>query len=1153
MHNRLYREYSYLLQGRINRENEISRKLEQGAAPDSDDVTTLRASINKKEHEMRDLYARIKASSPLLLSYIKIDSGTTGNKMLNGMTVFRFYDHDGKTGYWKISDGGVVFDYYSSSHEEFLEKQLKNHSYPVIIASEDLDTIDDKNNLRGITGHFNIVPSLDRIGLYQNASRYPVSFIIADKESITGTMLESTGLSSPDPDSTELERYNLIIDSSPSGFNITAGYLFKQRYLYPGVIKNTDAIDYENLLLLMESSLYAGVQKLYITTGADDESIVQLALNVSGFSDQVPGEKSKFTEKMFVTGIDGGDAEKTSRDGEEQAEREWALHEKSLKTGQYDSARNHLHRWYGYSTGDSNSHGLYHFQLARVNYHAGLYEKAISEIDSALDKAKGTDLENKIISFKIYILFYSGRVQRARELISRLEENTKGGVSVDVLAYRYILSVIDSGGVESDVSLYASEFNSYLNRDRLAMLAAQYLSLYGNTKTAVAMMEKWKPSYITPAREYVRAYFFGKKISREMNKSPVNTLMSIVKNEIPVEELEKKARNLLAQEKISQWEAVLVLELMHRVYEERGLQQRNDFMLSSLDLQSILSRAVWIDRIFYLRKMTRTMNRFGEYDKALHYSNLWVDAIEDYSPGSLVYYANFEKADVLSKKKQFSESYKLCKIILADMSPIFPVYPDVQLLQIENEVNSKRVKDAKERWNKISPYITPKLDYIYKLVRVRIAFLEIIGEGSASDRRLENIEKTVKEAIESIDTNRDSISYPLRMDMVKSSLNVMMSFKMSRGNHVDALYYAEVIKQLELRSSMVLDTKSIDSREDITSRFKSLKKDSDGEEFLSLLRKYPLLQYTSIARMIPLKEYQSTIPDNTMVIYMVKNHQDIFYWAIGQNSVNPGRIKGGFSSIETWLEEYRDAASLLKPVSGFSARLKSLLSPLNRYFKQHERILLIVDNDLVLVPFEITGENTMLAETHSVFYGSSILSSFIPSKNKVSRIFLAGDPEHSLATSLQNVAIKESGVKIKKSEIVPGNAHHIFAPLQYNPIARKFLINGLIFSEKFHHNPYLYISSQEYSGSSLDNVLADVASINGCGNILIDDLMVQDVNVAIFANKLYTSIHEGHSVDRAFTLAKTEIIEDNRYRHPSFWAGLRLYVKPSHINIDKRK
>ncbi len=1152
-HDRMYRQYSYLLQEIVQREKELSSKLEKGATQDSPGINQVKGSIVKTKAEVRNLYGRMKSSDPLLLSYVRIENGNTSQSLRNDKAVLKLYTHDGKEGCWKIRNGNVEFEYYSSSREEYLEKQLKAYSDPVIIASEDLFMDGNSDELKGVLRNFNIIPSLGRMPLYQKTSGYPVTFITADKESLTQAVRAQAALPSPDSDKAELERYNLIIDSDTSGFNITPGYLFAHRYLYPIIIKNTDAIDYEQLLLMMESSLYAQVQKIYITLNADDDDLVHLARDISDSRKKVSGDSNGFTGKMLVSGFDTVDTERSSRDWKEQAESEWSTYEESLKKSEYDSARNHLHRWYGYAAGQDNSHATYHSQLAEVYLHEGKPAKAINEINSALEKSKGTEIENRILSFKIYILLYSGNVQQARELISQLENDTGAEKSVDVLVYRYILGIIQSGGIDSDLSIYEIGLKSYLNRDRFAILAAQYFSLYGNNEKAAAVMKKWKPSYIAPAREYIRSYFFGKKINGKNNRETVRKLLSIAKSGIPIEQLEEKARNLLTGDSSPEMTDLLVLELMHQVYEDRGLPSRSDVILSSLNLESIVSRAEWVDRVFYLRKMAETMNRLGEFKKALHYVGLWEKAIKDGAPRSLVYYPHFQKADILSKKEQFKESYTTCKKLLADMSPVFPIYPQVQLLQLENEIHGNRIQEAKKRWENISPYITSKLEYIYKLLKVRIEFMEIVEKGSTSDSELENIENTVREALSSIDVNRDLVSYPLRMDIVKSSLNVMMSFRMSRGNHVDALYYAEVIKQLELRSTLSLDIHGVNPGEDNINRFKNISRETDGKEFISLVRENPSLLYSSIVPMIPVREYQDDIPDDTVVMYMVRNHEDILFWAIGKRSLNPGRIKGGFSRIRSWLGEYRDAASLLEPITGYSAGLQTILSPLSRYFKNKKRVLFVVDNDLVSVPFEITGERNMLAETHSVYYSSSILSSFIPSENNFNRIVLAGDPENSIATSLQNVAIKESGMGYTSGEVTPGKAAHIYSPLRYNPVHRGCIIDDRKLSGYFSGNPYLYFTSLKTPGSNLDTVLVNAAVINGCGNIIIDDLAVQDVNVAVFTNTLYRSIHRGLSVDRAFSLAKTAVIEDKRYKHPSFWEGLRLYVRPSDIDIKKSK
>jgi len=1153
-HDQLYRRYRYLLNNHVRMQNELSSKLEKGASSSSKNINSLRSSMEKIKNQMHDLLSTAEKSSTLLHSYLTVNQDSSFEDMPEGMTVFRFYLHDGKKGYWKITGDSIGFEYMKSPVNEFIDKTFSNNTRNVIIASKDYQRIFSNENIAAMGTRGRFIPSLDRIHAYLDHEEYPLTFITSDKGALTQKLKKHISFQTFDRDGDDPGRYNLVIDSGPSGFNLDPGYLFRQQYLYPTVIKNVEGMDYETFMMLMESSLYARVKQLIITVDASDTAIIDLTRNIAGEHKERDTRKEITGEQVLVTGLEPGiPGYKPADKGAAGKKNEWAAYERSLKQQKHDAARNHLHRWLAIAFEENDSRSTYHFQLSKINLNEGKYNAALNEIDRVLKRTQDKDIVQKAKAYKIYLLLYSGEIQKARNLYSSWKEDPGVQSSHDARAFGYILEITNSGKAGTAFPGDDTAAANLLNPDMLKLLAAQYLSLYGYTGEARGLVNTWSPSYTLPVREHVRAYLLGYENTQRLDSAAAFQLVSLSSKNVDIEKIEQRLRNLLTGEKHHSGEGILLLEIMHKIYAERGMPERSDSVLSSFDLTSILSGAAWMDKAFYLGKMTKTMSTLGEYQKAHDYVNLWGKAAGESAPLTLTYLNRFNEAKILAKKKNYSGSHDLCRQLLNNMPDDFPMYPEVQLLQLENEVNAGKLKDAKKRWSEISPYITPGIDYIYRLLMVRIRFLEILKAGTVSDSELENIEKMVHEALGSLDKNRSEVSYPLQMDIVKSSLNAVMSFRMSRGYHVKALYYAEVIKLLELRSALSLDHNSNRLNDEIIKQYRSIQEESRAEEFIALLEKYPSLNYAAIAGMLPLKKYQSSIPEKTVVIYMVRNHRDIYYWVMGRRFVEPGRIKDGFVRLEDWLREYRDAVSLLKPVSGYSSKLKSLFSPLAKNLKQQDRLLFVVDSDLDPVPFEIMGERDMLEETHSVFYSGPILSSLVPSRGTFNEIGLAGDPDTSLATSLQYIAVKESGIQYNKTGMQPGKAIHLFTPLRYDPVNRTLMINQQRCTESLRETPFLYISSPFSAGLNLDNVLITLTGINRCGAVIIDEADMKDVNTGIFADRFYSYINDGKSITSAFILARRAIIDDDRYKHPSFWAGLRLYIQPADITRKNMK
>jgi len=53
---------------------------------------------------------------------------------------------------------------------------------------------------------------------------------------------------------------------------------------------------------------------------------------------------------------------------------------------------------------------------------------------------------------------------------------------------------------------------------------------------------------------------------------------------------------------------------------------------------------------------------------------------------------------------------------------------------------------------------------------------------------------------------------------------------------------------------------------------------------------------------------------------------------------------------------------------------------------------------------------------------------------------------------------------------------------------------------------------------------------------------VSDVNVSLFASDFYSKMLKGMGCAEAFTAASREIMAKEKFSHPAYWAGMRLYL-----------
>jgi hypothetical protein len=145
---------------------------------------------------------------------------------------------------------------------------------------------------------------------------------------------------------------------------------------------------------------------------------------------------------------------------------------------------------------------------------------------------------------------------------------------------------------------------------------------------------------------------------------------------------------------------------------------------------------------------------------------------------------------------------------------------------------------------------------------------------------------------------------------------------------------------------------------------------------------------------------------------------------------------------------------------------------------------------------------------------------------------MAGDPD-SLDYTLDRIAISRSG--LPASSVQNASVCHVSERAAFQNGAFS-VSSGAV--PKVHGVLYLARGSDiEYTGMA-----AESASRMNVPAMVYSSPFVMDVNVSLFASEFYSRMHRGMSCAEAFTATARGIMNQEKFSHPAYWAGMRLYL-----------
>lgn len=1130
---------------------ERSRLLE-GGAPSPADSARLEKAISDNENELAKLAEGLERAGSAIAPFLRPPAGAVSE--LPAGVAFRFLIVDGSVHGWRTGGKNMEHRILGNTGTEGRAALAEGiRRFIAESANETLPrfvTFDEHSAaLIGMLGPSGFPPfmfttaAVDARGPLARASADMTS-LYADDPSLARRLkalptLARLVVRGGDIEGVELARYSVLVASAGSGERLSPSSLFANRLDAEVLILNMQRYDEERIALAAEAARYAGARSLVVCRGLDSSAMVALVERVLGAGrDRINPAAYGTTGFPLAFGM-AGTAIGVPPAGERPGDTLYAGFIEKLRGGDAATARIYLDRWSDAVRGDANAAALYALHSAELALLWDNPDEASTAVDRVLAGGEGVSREvfKKAEALKAYLLLYRGMIDDAAVIIARNRE--AGAVEYSALAFAYGIARGSAYDEEIPVKALAGS-GLLLHPDRLRLLIAEYLFLAGRESEArgvVAGIGAGTP--FSPREACKIAMLGGGTGGLKITEGRAAGILALFR-ESDGDRIRARAVPLMEEGGRFDRLSPFPLAAAMKAYSQSERFSSVHALLGTTDLDRIAAAAFWMDLFPVFMRMyelNRAERRYGDALTVL--GTIGASAGKVRIPAVRASY-EYALGTELLRASRFHDSYESAKAGRALVAGKHPLVTRFELLLLENEISLGRFDEASVRVDALGT-AGGELRYIAEMLGARLGLARILKKKGASDEEWTVVESRMLEGLGALDETPGVFRVFDRIDLVEQSLDFMISYRMSRRDYLSALVYAENKKQLQLRSRFP-DMAAGIPREAVR-EFGAIRDRIAGRErFIRLLNAHPKLQAGALARTIPLEAFQRRIPENAVVIYLVRNGNDILGWTIARQFIEPVRIEGGYERAISLAERYREAIGSFGGVAAVSRQLAAMLKPFENYYRAKQSVVFIVDGDLEQVPFEIAGEKTMLDETHRVMYCSSILSALRDYDPIRPGLSLVGGAGTALYHDLERVALRQSGIAWSARTVLESGPGHIMAEIVFNPLAGTLSVGGVPFDAVVKRSSLLYLPSGEAFGVMGYSEFARYAGLAGAGALVLNDAAVHDVNNAVFVDIYYREIAAGADITSAFERAKQGVRSKRQFSHPAYWAGIRLYL-----------
>ena len=1143
--NRLFREYREKTAGIEKSLAEISRLLEAGEAPDSEKLKKENEKLEVLWRETGAFIDETVRKRPLTGSYMTVNTAAPGP----GEAFFRFFIHEGEVYGWAVTREKREFKKLGTAGEASpageIEKLYAGHADKrrVTVLDEHFLFLWNNPGLKPALSGTMLAPSMERARYLTGKKETALSSVFYSGKGLRerlaggekyGSLLVSEG----DGQGKNLRLYDMVARTADRD---AAMRLFKGEMrpaVFIGEYKNGDIA---GLRMFMEAGLYAGVKSMVLHGGIDPAGLAGLVRRMMGETGLRAPASSGETTVLRI-----GDAERLvpARYGKEgqAVGNVFKLFDLAFREGNLAEASIFLEKWKEMASTAPGTGTRYSLLRALMEHATGNKSAALEMAEKArqLSAGQADGVHAEALSLKLYLLLSAGRLKEVQESMDREGSALDG--TMDSAIYRTVLSVAKG---EEDGAPETDGLKPLINRDLLLLLLADYYGLAGMEDKERAAVKGLTFDYPLPERELCRAVVAGAVIPERFRTERSIGLAGIIDGRADLESLLKASARLA--EKRGRYDDVSGLPVLAAV---RALVKKSRFdqvdaLLGLFDLDQLHRAGQWADTVSLGLMMEAIYSAEEKNGDSLNTIARALSSLGDREIAVVRKHLLFRQASIIASLDRYHEAYETAGAgvkLLAPKDRALGI--EYGLLLAECEISLGRFDEAAARMDLLEKSAMGD-EYLYALfmLKARLETAKVLKKKQATEGEWGQIEKHVRSGLEVLDRSPEGLVKYNRLGLVFQSVDFLISYKMSRGDYLDALVYAEVKKQLSLRAAFPGARQDYAVPDGARKEFKSLKdRLAGGGRFVELLNAYPGLQANALVAMVPAGIFQKKIPDDAVVLYLVRNGNDVLAWVIARQFIEPLRLKDAYRRAAQASLAYRDALATFKNTVAVSRELHSVFGPLERFYRGRGTVILCVDGPLEKVPFEIMGTSSMLEESHRVVYLSSMLSALRNYRAGETRVSLLEAEEDRLYGDLEVMAMKQLGIPLAGVAAIGSNLGHVLPALRYDPMNRRLLVKNRPFTDAVRGASALYFSSVGLSGALSFGDISLYGSLLGVRGAVYNDTDIRDVNGALFVDGYYEALKGGKGLSAAFGSGKTRMREKKRFSYPAYWTGMRLYL-----------
>ncbi len=1119
--NDYYQEYVKQARDIHYSKRDLSVYIESGES-DAEKISALKKIISDKVAGYKKFIADTGKTRPFFTTYISLPENNIPK--YDNAVLYKFIDSDNGLYAWKIDSGKIQFQELFFGRQEsgnplktvaeFMNDGNAGKYRFVILNETSVRIFEESVSGNTKIPPFMYIPCIERAAYYMSANNINSEDAFYDGNGLAGL---------PSP-----------------------AFFFNRRLEPAFAILDINGRNIDYINQLIESSLYSGIRTMliyYNYKDAPDEAALIAEASLKSFDTVSPENRA-----LLRIGFKGYTPQQRKDIAGSFKEKQYNKFQQSLAGDDPDSAELYLNKWRDMGLSE-NERTEYPAGMSMIEFIRGNIISSISYNDRVmLSLSESSPAYLKALSNKIFLLLYKGDFQEADTSVNQGVQNKVFNDTIDHKIYRSVIDMAVRGIIPSVMECNEIiKGKSILPGNKLKLLYAEFLSLFGKTELVNVCLEKWENNYTITEREILKLAFLKGKASGSFILSPrAGEVLSVLDGKNG--NLKNKAALTMLSD--GQYDSMSVYPVFFAI-KDFTKNIRFDMavsLLSEVDVKEIRGKALWLDTLQLLVLMTRLYKAEERYNDALNTVREMNNLTEEISFSSLLRIYKYKEAAFLSRLKKYNESYTTALSGIALLDKKDDLYVKFQLLLIEEALYLGRFEEAVMMAAEIEPDIQRnEYKYVFYLLKSRIELLKIINKGNITNAEWQKIEKLILSSLQILDASPEVIYQFNRIDLVNEALDLLISYSMSRKKIRGSLLFAEVKKQINLRSKYPGLVSGKDVPEKILTEFKAIAGNQKSMEFIKLFKEYPALYTKALAPILPLEVFQKQINPDSLVVYLTANVNDILCWFISRDSVESLRLKDGYEKVSAILSQYDNISLNTKITRNISRELFNMFRPVYKYFKDRHSLIIVTDNALERIPFEIIGERDMLSETFNVAYLTSILSSFLKHNTENRKVSFidkeSRDPKNWLESDfiyrLETVAVKESGIDYDYPAIATGIAH-LNTDILFDSFKGSLYIKGSLYSNVINagiaYMPVYNINNISFNEFALINSLA------GVKRVIINNAGIHDLNNAFFVYNFYKTLNKGSGITVSFRFAKESLQKEKRFSDPVYWSNIRLYI-----------